>query len=208
MGRGHYVLESYERSLDALWSASVDRIEDEARRLGAHGVIGISLREEAISAGVHQLQLVGTAVSASAFDEPLATPFLSFLGLEDLLRLLQGGWVPAGIGWGVAAIHIHAWSNNAWWQGATFSNAEMEIPTKAFQDARHRCQTAVRQRLATRPGHVLVGASLHLDRVRQKCGNQEGGSLVRARMTGTAVARYRDATAPTMPVLRLDGERP
>jgi hypothetical protein len=205
---GHYVLESYERSLDALWEASVQRIEDEARRLGAHGVIGITLREEAISAGVHQLQLVGTAVSATAFGDGLATPFLSFLGLDDLIRLLQAGWTPAGIGWGVAAIHIHSWSNNAWWQGATFTNAEMDGPTKAVQAARHRCQDAVRRRLATQPGHVLVGSDLHLERRPQKCGNQEGGSLVRARMTGTAVVRYGAATAPTLPVLRLQERRP
>jgi uncharacterized protein YbjQ (UPF0145 family) len=200
---GHRVLENYEDALDAMWTAAVDRLEDEARAVGAHGVIGVSLREETVGVGVHQLQLSGTAVVVPGAPV-LAEPFLSYLAADDVLRLLRGGWAPTAIGWGVAAVHVHSWSNNAWWQGTTFTNAEMQVPTEAMQEARARCQHHLHRTLGS-AGGVLVSSDLTVVRTPQKCGNQEGGTLIRGRLTGTAVVRFGAPAAPTLPVVRLTG---
>ena len=207
-GQGAIVLERYETALGRLWQQALEQLSAEATRQGAHGVIGVSARHDRVAAGVHQLQLSGTAVRARGADEVrLDRPFLALMDLSDTVRLVRSGWIPVGIGWGVAAVHVHSWGNNAFWQGTALSNAEMSTPTFAVQLVRSRAQASVGRSLAEVSGASLVGATLSVERVSQKCGNAEG-SLVTASLLGTAIHRYRASPARPLVALDLQGRRP
>src|SRR5947208_16197409 len=61
------VFPGYEQALRDAWRQVIDRLEAEASKSGAHGVVGVSVGSNAAtglaaSAGVRHFQLVGTGV--------------------------------------------------------------------------------------------------------------------------------------------------
>ena len=87
-----------------------DRLIDEARDLGAHGVIGVRLRSEAIGTGAGarlgiQWQRTGTAVRASGTPD-LATPFTAQCDVAELVALLQIGRVPVRVVVGLGTVMV------------------------------------------------------------------------------------------------------
>ena len=85
---------TYETALREAWETVVARLEAEAAKVGAHGVLGVSVTQTWMAGGTTgsmlQLQLLGTAVRLPNV-APLPRPFLSNLSTEDFLKLLIGG---------------------------------------------------------------------------------------------------------------------
>lgn len=184
--------DGYEDTLRQNWSTVVDRLEDEARRVGAHGVIGVTAIEQRPSGGqsMMELQLIGTAVRVTGAPL-LQRPFLSALGMEETLMLLLRGWVATGVVFGLSAVHVHSWAASPVLQGSTFSNAEMAGPTAGMQFARDRAEHNARAVLALTKGDGTVASAVELTRASHSC-NRGGASgvLIQGRFMGTAVTRF------------------
>ena len=203
------VYPTYEQALFDTWTAAVTRLEAEAVRLGAHGVVGVTVKQEWLpgAPSVLQFQLTGSAVRVRTV-APLARPFLSMLSMEQTLKLLLRGWVPCGVAFGVAAIHIHKWGSSAFWQGNTFTNAEMASPTAGMQLARSRAQHGFRQSLASCKADGAVGARVELSNQTESCGGGRGmGMRLEGRMVGTGVVRFGAAAVPVDAYLSLAGSK-
>ena len=204
------VAGSTEQFYDQLWQTAVDRLHEQAHAIGADGVIGVGVTEGPLDVG-WQLQLIGTAFRLRSLAEHLATPFISALPLGDFLTLLAAGWVPSGLAWGNAAVHVHGPAMSPSWQGVQWQNAEMAEATDAVNTARARAESDVRSTL--RKGHAegAVGMTVNITRHAQACyGNRNQsstGMLVRAQALGTGVVRYRDTALDIMPSRRLSVER-
>ena len=67
---------SAEQFLNDLWSTAIQRLEEQARALGADGVVGVGVDQRAVGNGGWQLELTGTAIRAPGLDPP-PRPFLS-----------------------------------------------------------------------------------------------------------------------------------
>jgi len=181
-----------EEFLDKLWSTAVERLEEQARALHADGVVGVSVDQRALDGGGWQLQLTGTAIRVPGLDPP-PRPFLSGLQMSEFLKLLLGGWVPAGLVWGNAAVHVHGWAASPYWQGVVRTNAEMQGPTDGVNAARTRAQLAAQARLQSLSAHGAVGMSMTIARESMECkGSKVPGMLITAHTIGTAVVRYRE----------------
>ena len=76
-------------------------------------------------------------------------PWESMSHRQVLAELTIQGWVPCGVALGVAAVHVHRWGSSAFWQGNTFTNAEMVSPTAGMQLARSRAHRAFHKRSST-----------------------------------------------------------
>ena len=191
------VYPTYEQALMDAWTAAASRLEAEVTRLGGHGVVGVSVKQDwlAGTAPVLQVQLTGSAVHVRGAAQ-LSRPFLSVLSMDETLKLLLRGWMPCGVALGVSAVHIHRWGSSAFWQGNTFTNAEMDSPTAGIQLARSRMQERFRHALATMKADGAVGARVELSNQSESCGSAAGLRL-EGRMVGTGVVRFR---APVVPV--------
>jgi uncharacterized protein YbjQ (UPF0145 family) len=79
------VYTAYEDARRDAWRTVVARLEEEAVRAGAHGVLGVSASETWLTETSRvQIQLLGTAVRL-ADDPAVPRPFLSNLSTEDFL---------------------------------------------------------------------------------------------------------------------------
>ncbi len=197
------VYTSYEQSIRDAWATVVGRLEEEAHRVGAHGVLGTFVSQQWLADGfMLEVQLRGTAVRMDG-EPPLGRPFLSTLTIESFLKLLIGGWVPCGIGWGISAVHVHGPDMSPLRTGAAWSNREMPVPTAAVLLSRSRLEAQTRSTLAACGAEGGVGMSLELERRPLGC----GGVLIDGLMLGTGVVRYRPSlsTASVARDLRKEG---
>jgi len=203
------VFPTYEQALGDAWWSAIDRLEADAVRLGAHGVVGVAFTEELVGADFSlKLQLAGTAVRVAGA-APLRRPFLSMLTMDETLKLVVRGWVPSGIAVGVSAVHVHAWSASPFMQGSAFSNVEMAAPTAGLQLARARAEGEVRNALRASRAEGLVAAQMELMRTGSACtGGGGGGILIEGRMLGTGVVRYRGPVAPVTGIRDLAAAKP
>ena len=190
------VYEGYEEALRLAWWDVVARLEDEARRAQAHGVVGVYLIEKRPAPGrsMMELQLVGTGVRVPG-QPPLARPFLSMLSLAETLRLLLGGWIASGIVVGVSAVHVHGWNASPLLQGAALTNTQMEAPTWGFQEARRRAEEGARQMLGQIGAEGLVSSQVEVRKVTRGDGGGGEGLLIEGRILGTGVVRFREPVA-------------
>ena len=199
------VYASYEQALRDAWETVVGRLESEAASAGAHGVLGVSVSQTWVAGtstnSLLQLQLLGTAVRVAGVP-PLAGPFLSNLSMEDFLKLLVGGWVPCGLAWGVAAVHVHGYDASPMMQGATWANAEMPVPSAAVRLAKTRLDDQARAALARCGAAGAVQIRLDLERRSQQCGGGNG-VLIEGLVVGTGVVRYRLSLSSPSPALNL-----
>jgi len=183
---------SAENFFDQVWATAVERLEEQARLKGADGVVGVTVDKRLLPDGGYQLQLSGTAVRHDSL-EPLPRPFLSAVGMSDFLKLLLAGWMPAGIAWGHAAVHVHGPALSAWRQGVQARNAEMYGPTAGINEVRTRAEAKARSSLRSSASRGAVGMTITIDRESQECtGNRDPGMLIVAHALGTGVIRYRE----------------
>lgn len=189
---------SYVDGVTRTWRDAIDRLEAEALAAGAHGVVGVSARTESIhqQQGGFQVQLIGSGVVVPGV-QPLQRPFLSMLSLPDTVKLLLRGWIPTGIGVGVAALHVHGLYTGGFGQrGAFVSNTEMEVPTATVNAARRDAELRLRKCSTLGAAHVVVGAKIDVDMSSDMCFAGQGMKML-VQMTGTGVVQF---GAPTVPV--------
>jgi uncharacterized protein YbjQ (UPF0145 family) len=121
---------------------AVNRLAQEAKLLGAHGVIGVRLKlgNYDWSANLVEFTAIGTAIRIPG-RKPSAEPFTSDLSGQEFWQLHQAGYWPRTIVLGVCSYYIYgtyqtrALLNNYW--GSGMSNQEVSEFTLGFQRARH-----------------------------------------------------------------------
>jgi uncharacterized protein YbjQ (UPF0145 family) len=85
---------------------ALGRLEQEAGAIGADGVVGIRLTDEPLAGGMRQFTASGTAVRSPGTERP-ARPFTTDLGGADIAKLLDAGWVPVGLAYGLSVAVGH-----------------------------------------------------------------------------------------------------
>ncbi|HVV36687.1 MAG TPA: heavy metal-binding domain-containing protein [Acidimicrobiales bacterium] len=191
---------SYVEGVTQTWHDAIERLEREASDAGAHGVVGVTVRQGFIDnqSSVYQVQLVGTAVKVRG-ETPLPRPFLSMLSMADTMKLLLRGWIPNGIGVGVSALHVHKWGTSAWYQrGAALNNVEMTAPTTAVNSARRDAEIRLRHTDTLRGATAVVATAVDVDISSDPCFNGEGLKAL-VHMFGTGVVRFGPPTVPVDP---------
>lgn len=93
---------------------ALERMRDEARRLGALAVVGVRYRQTpAPQLRAHEFTAVGTAITSDRyeFDETEALPLTNLSG-TDFLTLVSAGYWPLGLVGGTAVVYVLAgWAN-------------------------------------------------------------------------------------------------
>jgi hypothetical protein len=91
------------------YSAAYNRMLNEAREAGAHGIIGVTHSfRTLIDSNIMEFHLTGTAVRIGNLPKP-ATPFSTFLAGQKLVKLIEAGYMPVSIVASVAEIAVYAY---------------------------------------------------------------------------------------------------
>jgi uncharacterized protein YbjQ (UPF0145 family) len=197
----------YAPYVDALYrgyDTALGRLVEEARGLGADGVVGIRVNVERMGQGNHEFAAIGTAVRADSRVRP-PHPFLTRLDGPDVAALMLAGWMPAGLVYGISvAVRHDDWATqrqSSWGAGNVEVSGYTELVTHVRADARHQLD----RRLARLGADGCVGVRSTLNVWHIEPGEGHRDHAAEAVFSGTAITRFRAraSSAPALSVLPL-----
>jgi uncharacterized protein YbjQ (UPF0145 family) len=140
-------------------ATAVERISDECRRVGGHGVVGVTVSFEIYPHHIDAI-LVGTAVRPIEKTREIVRYFVSDLSTRDFCLLHQAGWKPMGLAFGASFVHAPRRSAATALQQRT-QNVELTNFTEALYAARESAMERM-QSSALRVGATgVVAAQIH-----------------------------------------------
>ncbi|MCZ4125710.1 hypothetical protein [Streptomyces sp. H39-S7] len=199
------------RSMYAARRLALGRAVAECRVLGGDGIVAVTLRVGGFPAGGLEFTALGTAVRGRSRVRP-GQPFTSHLSGQDFAKLMDAGWVPTGLAFGisVAARHDDFRTRRARW---TAGNQEVDGYTRLINHVRHDARTQLAREATTHGGDGLVVDDMELRVRASDCvslGNTQDYTA-EAVFVGTSIARFGRAKRPAGPrpltIMRLERER-
>ena len=142
---------------------AMERMEEEARELGAVGVVGVRLKVKHMSwnTDLAEFVAIGTAVFGDkSFLQPNGRPFTSDLSGQDFWTLLKAGYKPVSMVMGNCVYHIAHQSFGQWFRTAGM-NAEMTNFTQGLYEARELAQERMQDEAKRDGAKGIVGVDLH-----------------------------------------------
>ena len=141
---------------------AMTRMEEEADKLGADGIVGVRLESTGTSGerDLAEFMAIGTAVAprARAHRAPNSRPFTSDLSGQDFWTLLTAGYRPVGLVMGTASTTSRIKGYAAGFKQVG-RNVEMPNYTQALYDARELAMERM-QAEAEGAGRGIVGAQI------------------------------------------------
>ncbi|MEV6611239.1 heavy metal-binding domain-containing protein [Kutzneria sp. NPDC051319] len=195
----------YLQALHTGYNTALERLREEARALGADGVVDIRLSLSSLGQADEFLAM-GTAVRAQSRTRPKSL-FTTDLSGSDVAKLMLAGWVPVQVEWVGAATAIRTGIGTQSQTSYYAGNMEVDSYTRLINhvraDARTRFHDMVRK--AGAEGGIVNRMSLST----WEPGEQIVAAL--ASVYGTAIAQFhRGPAAPartlTVMPLRRQGE--
>lgn len=187
------------------WASAFGRMLDEAKELGAHGVVGVQYGMHPVAGGgTEEFSIHGTAVKVPGAPVP-EQPFSTFLAGQRLAKMLEAGFAPVSV---VAAlssvmmygncITVYQLTGRATWGGGIGGVASIDQVGSAEYAARDLARRDIQQQL---DGDALHGAKLEV--FERESG--EGAFAVQCFVRGTRVRRFSEFVPlpPPSPVVRL-----
>jgi uncharacterized protein YbjQ (UPF0145 family) len=192
----------YEAGITEARNSSLRRILDEARGLGAHGVVGVRIMRRHLEGVGNSLEFtcIGTAVRRPGAPPLRGNPFMSHLDGVSFSKLLHGGYVPTALVMGIGAMEIDPGCTTEW-QLRSWANARVPQISDGIEEARMLGIGHLEAEIADVDADGAVGVSTDFSTY------ELGGEsmLVELFLLGTAVRRY--AKDPLdevpLPIVRL-----
>jgi uncharacterized protein YbjQ (UPF0145 family) len=190
---------------------ALDRLTQEAKKLGAHGIVGIEIARKPLSNSADlrdcavEVSAQGTAIAWDKVAAPEA-PFLTTLTAIDVANLLDCGYLPAGIVasssiWYQIAGFDTRWANqtNLLGRSASAYNTELKDYTRGFYEARERAIMRVQRQtadlnasgaLALSTDYRLIPHEIDFDNQGRK--EKRHDLIVELHILGSAIRELRD----------------
>ncbi|MFI9060274.1 heavy metal-binding domain-containing protein [Streptomyces sp. NPDC053429] len=188
------------------------RAVTECRALGGDGIVGVRLHVAGFQAESVEFTALGTAVRARSRVRP-PQPFTSHLSGQDFAKLLDAGWVPTGLAFGIALDTRHDdWrtSRRVRW---TAGNQEVDGHTLLISHVRREARDQLAVEAAKHGGDGVVADEVRLRVSENECPTYgySRDLTAEAVLLGTAIARFGRSERPAGPgpltIMRLERER-
>ncbi len=195
--RGFVGFGPYVDALFHGYGTALRRMMEEAAAMEADGVVGVQLSVSHLGNNNREFVALGTAVRARSQYRP-GRVFTTDLAGQDVAKLLQAGWVPCAVVYGISvAVRHDDWATQrqaSWGAGNTEVSGYTELVWHVRADARHSFQQRVRA--AGAEGAIVSSMGLHVSEIEPSEGHRD--HVAEASVFGTALVRFhRDSTAPT-----------
>ena len=207
--QGDCEVDVLSKAYDAATDLAVSRMRQEARLIGAHGVVGVRLtvvRHEWADKTV-EVQVIGTAVQGPGAAP--ADPWMSDLSGQEWWALHRAGYEPAALVWGHCTWFILTTQQDEWIE-KSWANQELTHWSAALGKARtlamHHLTAEARKHHAT--GITGVQIARRMDEVRlsgpgeDPAYEREHHNLVIS-IIGTAIRLRAGAPAGVTPTLQI-----
>ena len=176
--------------------AAYDRLQEQAGRLGASGVIGIRLTHNEVAQGLWEYSVQGTAVGGCASGSG-GRPFTCTLTGQDYFALAAAGYRPVGVALGVCVYYQRFHQRVQQEIAGSGQNVERSDFTRGLYTARHNALTALEAEAATLGADGVLGISVETKRTLNRSGRTSQGMMIEFTAVGTAVVSSQ-GDAPTI----------
>jgi hypothetical protein len=196
--------------VEAAWSAGYGaayaRMLDEAKALGAHGVIGVVDRVTPVAdSQTSEFHFLGTAVTVEEGPPPAGgVPWTTYLAGQRLTKSIEAGFMPVAVVASMASVRVWAYciteyqmeGGRGW--GNTNQTGEVEQVIRAHMAVRQLARKHVRQKLV---GDALHGVQIDVE----KRELAQGDEVIDCTIRGNRVRRFKDfdAVPSPRPTVRL-----
>ena len=204
------------RRLNGARRRALDRAVDECVALGGDGIVSARLAVTTVEAGVMEFSVTGTAVRARSSIRP-AEPFTAHVSGQELARLLEAGWMPFSVVFGVAIATRHDGAGTRQQtrirRGAA-GNQEVRSYSHLVNDTRRDARKQVGEAVSALGGEGVVVDEMTLSISERECPTNEGESdhVARAAIHGTALVTFagagRTGPRPPLTIMRLNPAAP
>ena len=207
----NYELTWLEDSWATGWGLATGRMIDEAKELGATGVVGVvDMMAPLVSGSAVEFRSSGTAVAVADAPRP-STPFSTYLCGQRLAKLVEAGFAPVSVVATLSAVRMLGYcithyqlagTNVGNWYGPAAGGVSGVGPidqvNRAEAAARRLAREHVREQLGS---DILHGATL--ERSEREIG--EGDLSIQCTLKGTRVRQFKDfdPLPDAAPVVRL-----
>jgi uncharacterized protein YbjQ (UPF0145 family) len=181
---------TYVGVLNSVYRTALSRLRDEARGLGADGVVGVRLTRT-VHEQLHEVVAIGTAVRARSRRRP-TQPFTTDLSGTDVAKLMLSNWVPVSLH---VAVQLGVRHNDYTTISQLSYGNRSNVEVTGFSDLLQRTRSGAGARL--RSAMAAVGADGGLlgefDTAHwsKECSQRIGGDEVACTVAvGTSIARF------------------
>jgi uncharacterized protein YbjQ (UPF0145 family) len=198
-----FELDTLSEALNEVRSRALSRLAEEARRVSADAVVGVSTKagESELETGTVALEhmVIGTAVRRPGADG--SRPVLTELSVADFAKLVRAGYEPLGIvAWSSVFLAGYAFGPGIALGEMSMrfgQNYELQEFTQAFYDARETVMQRMNQQAAALGASGIVGVRIGHNAVRRSLGGggsrERSGLMVTFNAVGTAIRQHEDA---------------
>lgn len=149
---------------------ALSRLQQEARLLGAHGVVGVRLERQSYEWGQNLIEWTVRGTAVALDDEPVPErPFVCALSGQEYWTLRQAGVTPVGFAFGTCVFyHVASYSTQWATQGGLLGggyagNIELTDYTQAVYTARHAAMTRLSDDARREGAEGVVGVTIEPD---------------------------------------------
>lgn len=151
-------------------SLALSRLQQEAKLLGAHGVIGVRLKRRSYEWGRNLIEWAVRGTAVSLDDEPVPPlPFVCALSAQEYWTLRQAGVTPVGFAFGTCVFY-HVASYATQWAtqpgllgGGYAGNIELTDYTQAVYTARHAATNRLAEDAHRENADGIIGVTIEPD---------------------------------------------
>lgn len=146
---------------------ALSRLQQEARLLGAHGVIGVRLIRKSHEWGENLIEFTAQGTAVALADSPVPEhPFVCALSGQDFYALRSGGFFPVGFAFGTCtyyhvASYLTQWAGQGgFFGGGAMQNMELTDYTQAAYIARHAATSRLTDEARQVRAEGIVGMTI------------------------------------------------
>lgn len=155
-------LADVTHAISASRSTAVERMRQEAKLLGASGVIGVRVQKKAHawSSNITEFTAFGTAIRIPDYPSE-EEPFTSALNGQEFWQLYKAGYLPCSVVMGACAYYMHMDYNTRQTLYAWFApNQEVQTFTNGYQQAAKMANIRMKAELAALGADGAVGVTI------------------------------------------------
>ena len=179
------VLKSATRNQSHIISLGLTRLQDNALKMGATGVIGVKIRHQPLEKNISEYTLTGTAVAQDAV-EPQAKPFVCTLSGQDYRLLISSGYRPLGVAFGVS-VYSQKLHQRVQQEVEHGLNTERSDFTRGLYTARKHAFDALHQEANNLNSDGVLAINISMDRTLHRHSGSSDGMVIKMIAMGTAV---------------------
>ncbi len=197
------VLKGLTRKRTDLIRTAYARMEAEAARLGASGVLGLHETRREIAPDVWEHSVQGTAVQTGLARAKGERPFLTTFTGQDYFALTAAGYRPVGIALGVCVYYQKFHQRVAQKISDANQNVERSDFTRGLYAAQRTALTALEADAVALNAAGVLGITVTAERKLHRPGRDSLGMTIEFTALGTAVVPVAEKTPPVTHTLFL-----